>query len=206
MTAHPPAGSARGSHVDELLRLCQSRALQPDYTVHELSSGDFSITLRLGRITLTDDGPFESRQAAKESVAKLAITLTETAPSQNNAVVGISNNNSDSVTAGAANSRNWRGELQGKFGSDACLEYIVYCLLVNAFRPGITEYYQHRVGMQLPVYEEYNARGNTAFACEVTVAHRPNEPFGGQENYFPVKKMAYQNAAREALQWLQSTR
>ncbi len=60
-----------------------------------------------------------------------------------------------------------------------------YCTIEDIPQPSFTDY---AIGPQ--------------FACEATIAKRPNEPFGGCDSAFPSKKAAKANAAKEAVFWL----
>jgi len=63
--------------------------------------------------------------------------------------------------------------------------------------------HSHATSASEPVYQPYQISLQT-FACTVTIAARPSEPFGTSSTAYTSKKVAKAMAARAAMLWLRS--
>ena len=63
--------------------------------------------------------------------------------------------------------------------------------------------HSHSTSASEPIYQPYQIALNT-FACTVTIAARPSEPFGSPSTAYASKKIAKALAARAAMFWLRA--
>jgi hypothetical protein len=234
--------SGRPTDTVELNERTQKlRIATPEYLYNEISKGQFSVSMILAGTTFEEQGPFQSKKLAKESISKLGLAHLQYVSTPTSSGTSLKELDAKlqslvdryrldraifNVIELVETPLKYRAELSldGETFEDAgpfvtkqeaaCAitkQGIIYLenkyienqedwiSLLNIFSSATSGGTTH----QQPIYEDFQetTTRQSLWSSELTIPQRA-ELFGCRDLPFGSKKLARQNAAREAVLWL----
>lgn len=161
---------------------CQALRLSPEIKYPGSTTPGWGAKLSLAGRVVEDDGPYPNKKEAKEKICGEGLKLLKELEDK-----GLITELKRKAEAGAGAAG---GRTDGVEGG--LVENWIGLLIELSRSEGTFE----------PIFKEYSA--GTTFSCEVEIAQRPGQPFGGRTKPFSNKKAARNSAACEAVEWLRA--